>query len=275
MPAAAAASSRLPRRLVLVLPALAGVSLLTPQVTRAADSAPSGRAAIPDVIVYGDPTLGRAIRNLSALFTARTKAPVAVFSAPPALMLAQLEREAQNDVLLTLVGAMDQGEREHLIRPGTRIGRWRNSLAIAARTGGTAAGTADPARIAELLGGGRFALSDRSDAATIDGPAVIERLGLRDALSTARVIGAADTEEVAILVATGDARLGLVHLTNIRADPRLAVAAMVPDFAYEPIVYSAAASTVSRSPNTQLFLDFLRTPAAQRQLKRDGLGSVT
>jgi molybdate transport system substrate-binding protein len=222
------------------------------------------RAAAPDVIVYGDPTLAHALRDVGTRFTAQTGVPVHVFAAPPTLILAQLRHQVWNDVVVTLAPWMDQAERAGVIQHGTRTGAWRNTLVLASAAG-VLAGAADgtPANDA-------FAVTDPTPAATIDGPEVLAALGLHPA----HVQGVANTADVEFLLDTGVAAQGLLHLTDVRADPRLRVAASVAQSAYEPIVYVAAISTLTHSSNAHAFLDFLHNPTATEVLRADGLETV-
>ncbi len=220
--------------------------------------ATSARAAAPDVIVYGDPTLAHALRDVGARFTAQTGVPVHVFSAPPAIILAQLRHEVWNDVVVTLVPWMDQAEQAGVIQPGTRTGAWRTTLVMAHAIG--APRTNDPAN--DIV-----AVPDPTPAATIDGPAVLAALDLHPA----HVQGVANTAEVAFLLDSDAAAQGLMHLTDVRADPKLSVAAPVAPSAYAPIVYAAAISTLTHSPNARAFLDYLHSPGAADVLAADGL----
>jgi molybdate transport system substrate-binding protein len=217
------------------------------------------RAAAPDVIVYGDRTLAHALREVSARFIAETSVPVHVFSAPPAVILAQLRHEVWNDVVVTLVPWMDQAEQAGVIEPGTRTGAWRTTLVMAR--------AADPAPTGATPANDTIAITDPTPAATIDGPAVLVALGLHPV----HVQGVANAAEVAFLLDTGAAAQGLVHLTDVRADPKLSVAAPVADTAYAPIVFAAAMSTLTHSPNARAFLDYLHTPAATEVLYAAGL----
>src|SRR5271165_2264213 len=220
--------------------------------------ATSARAAAPDVIVYGDPTLAHALHDVGARFTAQTGVPVHVFSAPPAIILAQLRHEVWNDVVVTLVPWMDQAEQAGVIQPGTRTGAWHTTLVMAHATGAPRAN--DPAN--DIV-----AVTDPTPAATIDGPAVLAALDLHPA----HVQGVANTAEVAFLLDSAAAAQGLMHLADLRADPKLSVAGPVAPSAYAPIVYAAAISTLTHSPNARAFLDYLHSPAATDVLAADGL----
>ncbi len=246
----------------------AALALLLAGVASRARAA-EGRAAIPDLAISCDATLKPALRRVAALFSARTRAPVHLFSAPPMLMLAQIERQTQTDLLITVAGALDDGAQRKLIKPETRIGSWRNGLVIAGRQGDAPGGD-----VLQRLGDGRFAVTDPTLEETFDGPAVLAKLGLAEKLGP-RLIGAATTAEVVFLIKRGTARLGLVQRTDVRADPALAVVMEVPDGAYAPIVYGAAAASPVASPNAQAFLDFLGSEQARNQLRSDGLEIVT
>jgi molybdate transport system substrate-binding protein len=216
--------------------------------------AASARAAAPDVIVYGDSTLRHALLDVGARFTAQTGVPVHVFATPPTIIVAQLRHQVWNDVVVMEASWMDQAVQAGVIENGTRIGAWRNTLVFARATGVTA-------------GHDVMAVIDPTPAGTIDGPAVLAALGLHPA----EVQGVANAANVAFLVESGAAAQGLVHLTDVRADPGLRVAADVAASAYAPIVYVAAISTLTHSPNARAFLEYLHTPAATEVLIADGL----
>jgi molybdate transport system substrate-binding protein len=217
----------------------------------------TAQAAAPDVIVYGDATLAHALYDVGARFTATTGVPVHVFSAPPTVILAQLRHAVWNDVMMTGAFWMDQAEQAGVIEKGTRTGTWRTTLVLARASNVTP--TND-----------MFALTDPTPAASIDGPAVLTALGLRPA----HVQGVANTATVAFMLDTGAASQGLLHLTDVRADPKLSVAGPVADTAYPPIVYAAAISTLTHSPNAHAFLDYLHSPAATEVLRADGVETV-
>lgn len=220
-----------------------------------APAAPA-RAAAPDVILYADPALARPLHDVADRFTAQTGVPVHLFTAPPALILAQLRHQVWNDVLVTLAPWMDEAEAAGVITPGTRTGTWRTTLVIARPASPT---TSDV-----------FAVTDPTPAASIDGPAVLAAAGLHPA----KVQGVANDATVAFLLDSGAAGEGLLHLTEARADPRLLVAMPVAKTAYASIIYNAAISTLTHSPNARAFLDFLKSPTATETLQADGVETV-
>ncbi len=236
---------------------------LVPTIAMAAPS------TAPDVVVYCDRALRRTMEATGRLFTARTAAPVRVFCAAPPLMLAQIERITQNDVLVTLDAMMDEAARRKLIQPETRIPLGANRLILAGQaTRGTPA--SDPAVIAQVIGKGPLAAPDPTHATTIDTQAVLASIGLAPAPFP--LVGAIDTETVAALTRRGDVPLGLMYRTEAGPGSGLTVAALLPE---APRPYAAAVSVVTRSPNASAFMEFLRSREAAASLAGSGLEGLT
>ena len=236
----------LQRRTVLRATALAPIAV-----------ASGARAATTDLVLACDTTLGPAMTDAAKVFAGRSGVQIHVFPTSPGLILPQLAREVQNDIVVTQVDLLRNAVKAGLVEPGADRGHWRNRLVLAAATGHQPAALTD----------GAVASSDLTPASGLDGPAVLARLGLRPALA----MGALDTHEVAFQLVTGAARVGLVYLTDVRADTRLAVLAPVADSAYPPIVYAAAVTRLARRPNPDAFVTFLASPEATALLARHGL----
>jgi molybdate transport system substrate-binding protein len=213
----------------------------------------SAHAEPGDLVVSCDPTLAPALRKVGAAYRARSSVRVHVFPTGPGLILPQLLRDIQNDIVVTQVAILDQAAQAGVIASAPH-GAWRNQIVIAGAHGASAVD-------------GTFAANDPSPAADFDGPGLLTRLGLRPA----RVLGAVDTDEVAFLLTSGAAQAGLLHLTDVRADARLEVVRPVPAEIYPPIVYAASVTRLARRPNPQGLIAFLATPEATALLTEAGL----
>lgn len=226
----------------------------------------------PGVTVFCDPTLGPAMRSLGRISWAQAGAPVSVLSAPAMSMLAQLQRHTRNDVLFTLTGAMDQAVQLRLVRPETRVDGFANRLVLACLAGNGVA-PKDETSLPGMLAGARIAVTDNTAASGLDGRAVLDANGLTQAAGN-RVIGAANTADVAFLVTTGAADIGLVYMTDVRADERLAVLATLDA---DPALtnYAAAVNAKAVSPNAQAVLNVMRSPAGSASLRATGLEVVS
>lgn len=219
------------------------------------------------VVVYCDPTLKPVLRAAAAGFGA----PVILFAAPPALSIGLLAHGTQDDLLITTPAMAAQAASAGVLAGGDTPPRWRNHLVLAGLRGqgGRLAGL-DAAAVLARLGDGRFALSDASPAATIDGPAVIDALGLTGALA-GRTVPAVDTGEVGPLLRSGAARIGLCHRTDVRADDGIEEIAALPDASYPPIAYCVRRTRHAWSMNMDAFETYLASPDGAARLGRLGL----
>lgn len=220
----------------------------------------------PGVTVFCDPSLRPAMRALDPIARAQAGAPVSVLSAPALSMLAQIQRHTRNDVLLTLSGAMDLAVQLQLVRPETRVDGFSNPLVLAWLS---ARGTQPvlPPGLPAMLAGAKLAVTDNTVASGLDGRAVLAANGLTP---SGQVMGAATTADVAFLITTGAANIGLLYLTEVKADPRLTVLATLNA---DPALtnYSAAVNAKAVSPNAQALLKVMRGTAGSAALRASGL----
>jgi ABC-type molybdate transport system substrate-binding protein len=184
-----------------------------------------------DLAVTCDTTLAPALRKVAAAYEARTGVRVFVFATGPGLILPQLVRNIQNDIVVTQTMILDQAVQAGVVASAVRA-QWRNPVVIAGPRG---AATIDRT----------FAAPDPSPASDIDGLALLARLDIRPS----RTLGAVDTDEVAFLLTTGAAQAGLLHMTDVRADERLAIVRPVPAEVQSPLLYAATVTRLASRPN--------------------------
>jgi hypothetical protein len=204
------------------------------------------------VTVFCDQTLAPAFRALDGI----GGIGVSPLSAPPALMLAQIQRHTRDDILFTLAASMDQAGS--LIQPGSRIdGVFSNSIVLAGRAGGANRAS---------LAGAMVAVTDPTPAATFDGRAVLAA----NNLAPRSILGAANTGDVAFLVATKAADYGVVYATDVKADARLTVVATLTA---PPALtsYAAALNAHAVSPDAGTLLTLLRGGDGADRLRAAGL----
>ncbi len=238
---------------LLAAPAIAARSAGAPLIA-------SARADTTDLVLACDRTLGPACVLAGAAYTARTGVRIRVFPMTPSLLLPQLARDVQNDILMTQLASLDQAARDGILDGQDRAGPWRNPLVLAASKQASPAGIMD-----------RVAIPDPTAASDIDGPAVLQRLGLHPA----SVQGAVDTTGVAFLLITGAAQTGVLHATDVKADSRLGIVSAIPETVWPPLVYAAAITRGTSRPNPQGFLNFLKSAEAMAVLSAAGLEPAT
>lgn len=241
------------RRFLLGLP----LALLPALPAAAAGKAePSAGITTTDLSLACDTALAHPMRRAAAAFRARAGVQVHVFPTAPALLLPQLQRQIQNDILVTGLDRMEEARRLGLLAPGVSTGPWRAPLVLAALRETTEA----QARA------GRLAVPDPTPGRA-DGRPILAGMGL----DPARAMGAIDTREVAFLLRSGAASAGLLHLSELRGEPKLRAIATVPAGLAPPLSSAAAVTTLARRPKPEAFIAFLATPEATALLAEAGM----
>ncbi|WP_018259493.1 substrate-binding domain-containing protein [Methylobacterium sp. WSM2598] len=239
------------RRLLLSLPLLS-LAAAKPQ---SKPQSPGGEVTTTDLVLNCDTALGPVLARAAERFRSVSGVTVRVFPTSPGLLVPQLARKVQNDLLVTQDGIVAQAAAAGLI-DGAPVGAWRNRLVVAARKGAAA----DALR-------GRIAVCDPTPAADMDGPGILRALQLGER----SVVGVLDTDEVLDLVLRGEAEAGLLHASDLAQRPALEVIRPVPERVAPPITYRAAVTRLARRPNPRAFLDFLTSPAGSGALAAQGL----
>ena len=227
-----------------------------PLLALAAISAPA-LADTVDLSVSCDTALAPALRKAAAAYRAQSSVRVFVFPTGPGLILPQLVRDIQNDIVVTQTAILDQAVQAGVVAAAVGA-QWRNPLVIAGLQG-------------QLALTGTFAAPDPTPASDIDGPAILARLDIKPA----GTLGAVDTDEVAFLLTTGAAQAGVLHMTDVRANARLAVIRPVPADVHAPLLYAASVTRLARRPNPDGFVAFLATKDATDVLTAAGLEIAT
>ncbi|MCJ2071876.1 molybdate ABC transporter substrate-binding protein [Methylobacterium sp. J-030] len=258
-----------PTRRSLVVLAL-GLLIVCPTSRRA-------RAGDP-VVVFAAASLKNALDDTTAAWTKETGKTVRISYAGSNALAKQIEAGAPADLFLSADQAwMDYVARAGLLKPSSRIDLLRNSLVLIAP--GPKNPGSDPqialapdlgTTLAKMLDGGKLAM------ATIDavpagkyGKAALEKLGAWESVK-GQVAQADNVRGALLLVARGEAPLGIVYATDAAADPGVHVLATFPADSHPPIVYPAAIIGDSRNPDAAVLLSYLRSPAARAAFERQG-----
>jgi len=238
---------------------------------------PAAATRAADLTVFAAASLKEALDEQVARFEADTGSRVAVAYAASNALARQIEAGAPADVFLSAdVDWVDYLDKRKLIRPGTRADLLRNRLVLIAPADSRAALRIAPGfDLAGALGSGRLAMANPDSV-----PA--GKYG-RDALLALdvwarvepRVARAENVRAALVLVARGEAPLGIVYATDARAEPRVRVVDTFPEDTHEPIVYPVAIVATSRSPYARRFVDSLVSPAARVIWARHGFAMAS
>jgi len=254
--------------------------ILAALILGAVSFASAHRPALADgsVLVFAAASLKNALDDATAAWLKETGKTARVSYAGSNALAKQIEAGAPADLFISADQAwMDSVEQAGLLKPGSRIDLLRNALVLIAP--GPKNPGSDPeialapdlgTTLTKLLEGGKLAM------ATIDavpagkyGKAALEKLGAWDSVR-AQVAQAENVRAALLLVARGEAPLGIVYATDAAADPRVHVLATFPPDSHPPIVYPAAITKASQNPDAATLLSYLRRPTAGRAFARQG-----
>jgi molybdate transport system substrate-binding protein len=101
------------------------------------------------------------------------------------------------------------------------------------------------------------------------GKAALEKLGVWASVAN-RVAAAENVRAALLLVARGEAPLGIVYATDAAIEPGVRVVAAFPPATHPPIVYPIASIAASQNPNAPELLAYLHGAAARAQFRKAG-----
>lgn len=223
--------------------------------------------------VFAAASLKESLDEAARAYRRETGTPVRVSYAASSALARQLAQGAPADVVLLA----DRDWMDHLGERGLLRGRTRHDLLgnalvlIAPRDARPARlSLAQPSTVLAALGDGRLALAlTASVPAGRYARAALASHGLW-ALLRPRVVEAENVRAALLLVARGEARMGVVYRTDALAEPRVRVLATFPGRSHPPIVYPVAVVAASRHPHAEAFAQWLRTPPARAIFRRHG-----
>jgi molybdate transport system substrate-binding protein len=253
--------------------ALAAASVLValPSVARAQEKG-QGKSADKSILVFAAASMKNALDEVDAAFATQNGINVvASYDASSALMK-QIQQGAPADVYISADQQwMDYGSQQKLIDDSTRVNLLGNKLVLIAPNESKFSDvTIGPGLdLAKLAGDGRIATGDvRAVPVGIYAKTALQKLGLWDSVAP-RLAMVGNVRAALVLVARGEAPLGIVYATDAKVEPAVKIIGVFPDDSHDPIVYPASA-TVGAKRAARLYLDFLRSTAARSIFERFG-----
>jgi molybdate transport system substrate-binding protein len=216
-------------------------------------------------LVFAAASLKNALDEVAAAAPAK---PVISYGASSALAR-QIESGAPADVFISAdLDWMDYVEKKGLIVAGTRKNLLGNRLVLIAPAKQPVHVTLGPG-VDLRLGRGRMALAEpNSVPAGKYAKAAFQKLGVWDQVAS-KVAPADNVRAALLLVARGEAPLGVVYQTDAKAEPSVMVAGVFPADSHPPIVYPAAALKGARN-SAGAFLELLSSPQARQVFEKHG-----
>jgi molybdate transport system substrate-binding protein len=226
-----------------------------------------------DVVIFAAASLKNALDEIAATWSKDTgkSAPKISYAASSALAK-QIEQGAPADLFISAdLDWMDHLAGKNLIKADTRFNLLGNKIVlIAPQDSKTTTLAINGADLAKALNGGRLSMAN-VDSVPVGkyGKAALEKLGswndVKDHLAQAENVRAA-----LLLVARGEAPLGIVYSTDAAAEPNVRIVAAFPEDSHPPIIYPAALVKDSKNADAKAFLDFLRSAKARASFEKQG-----
>jgi molybdate transport system substrate-binding protein len=247
------------KRTILAL--LAGLLLAMP-----------ARAQEQTTTVFAAASLKNALDDINAAYTRNTGRKVVASYAASSALAKQIEEGAPADVFISADQEwMDYLAQKKLIVPKSRMNLLGNRLVlVAAKDAKLDDVKIGPGfDIAKLAGDGRIAVADvRAVPAGKYAKAALEKLGAWKAAET-KLAPAENVRAALVMVARGEAPVGIVYETDARIEPGVKVVGKFPDNSHPSIVYPAA-MTVKAKGDAAKYFAFLSSGTALVFFERYG-----
>ncbi|TWG90796.1 molybdate transport system substrate-binding protein [Luteimonas sp. J16] len=220
----------------------------------------------PPLVVFAAASLTESMEAAARAYTARSGQAVQVsFAGSPALAR-QIAQQAPADVFVSAdTDWMDWLQQRGLVDPASRSGLLGNALVLVAHVDDPApeVALAPGVDLSPLLGDdGRLAVAlTASVPAGKHARAALESLGAWPSVQP-RLAETENVRAALLLVARGEAPLGVVYATDAKAEPRVRVLGTFPPDSHPEIVYPVARVAASRHPMAGDFVQWLGSPEA-------------
>ncbi|MCX8996346.1 molybdate ABC transporter substrate-binding protein [Rhizobiaceae bacterium BDR2-2] len=228
--------------------------------------------AAEKVTVFAAASLKDVLTAISDDWKAETGNDVVLSFAGSSALAKQIGEGAPADVFISAdLDWMDNVEQQDLLKEGTRFSLLANRIVLVAPADSTAALTIAPGfDLAGTLGDEKLAMANTDSVpAGKYGKAALEKLGVWDAVAP-KVAQAENVRAALLLVARGEAPLGIVYETDAKVDPQVKIVDRFPEDTHAPIIYPAAVLKDASSPVATAFLDALKTDKAKEAFEAAG-----
>jgi molybdate transport system substrate-binding protein len=238
-----------------------------------AAGATAARAETKGLVVFAAASLKSALDEIAATWARDSGKPMPRLSYAASSALArQMEQGAPADLFLSAdTDWMDYVERKGLIQAGTRVNLLGNQIVLIAPKDSTITPLLKPGvDVAKALAGGKLSMAN-VDAVPAGkyGKAALQKLGAWDGVKD-KTVQAENVRAALLLVARGEASLGIVYSTDAVAEPTVKVVAVFPADSHPPVIYAAAVTKDAKAPDAKAFLDLLKNAKARPAFEKQG-----
>jgi len=229
-------------------------------------------AAAARLLVFAAASLKNALDDITPVYRNQGNAEIVASYGGSAALAKQIEAGAPADIFISAdLDWMDYLAGKQLIKPATRSNLLSNAIVLIAPSSSTLSIAIAPnLPLAESLGDGRLAMADPASVpAGKYGRAALETLGVWASVA-AKIAPAENVRAALLLVARGEAPLGIVYRTDAAAEPGVRIVGTFPEASHPPIVYPVAVTANSSDPGAPEFVAYLRSPPAKAAFVKQG-----
>ena len=223
-------------------------------------------------VVFAAASMKTALDAIAAKFAAKTGKTPVISYASSGVLAKQIASGAPADLFISadekwMTFLADKG----LIKPATRETLLGNALVLVEPVGAELKlKIAKGFDLAGALGDGKLAVCTVSSCpAGIYGKEAMEKLGVYKAIEP-KLAQAENVRAALLLVARGEAKLGIVYATDAKAEPKVKVVDTFPEDSHAPINYPVAVTKDSKSPDAGALEAFLHAPDSVEILTQQG-----
>jgi molybdate transport system substrate-binding protein len=233
-------------------------------------SAGAAVAQTGDVVVFAAASLKNALDEIVGEWRGRMS--VKISYAASSALARQIEAGAPADLFISAdLDWMDYVEQRKLIRTDSRVNLLGNRIVLIVPKDSAANVEIVPGfPLRGLLGDGRLAMAN-VDAVPAGkyGKAALTALGVWPSVQD-RLAQAENVRAALLLVARGEAPLGIVYQTDATAEPAVRVLGAFPEGTHLPILYPAALTARATNTDAAALLQHLRSSAATSIFEKHG-----
>ena len=234
--------------------------------------APAAAFAQDGLVIFAAASLKNALDEIATGWKDSGKPAARISYAASSALAKQLEQGAPADLFISAdLDWMDYVEKKDLIRKDTRVNLLGNKIVlIAPRDSKATVDVKQGFDLGKALAGGKLAMANvDSVPAGKYGKAALEKLGAWDGVKGS-IAQAENVRAALLLVARGEAALGIVYSTDAAAEPNVKIIGTFPADSHPPIIYPAAVTKDSKSPDAKAFLDLLKSTKARPAFEKQG-----
>jgi molybdate transport system substrate-binding protein len=232
----------------------------------------SSLAQDKSITVFAAASMKNAVDDTDAAFAKKTGIKVVASYAATSALIKQIEQGAPADVFASAdTEWMDYGTDRKLIQDATRVNLLGNRLVLVAPMDAKIENMeiGPGFDLAKLAGNGRIVTANiRAVPAGKYAKAALEKLGAWTAVER-KIAMVENVRAALLLVARGEAVLGIVYETDAAVEPSVKIVGRFPPDSHPPIVYPVAL-TASAKPEAAQYLAFLGSQEAKAVFEKYG-----